>query len=172
MTENTNNNFGQNYSQNVEQAQETAQQAQYQQSDQAQSYQQQTQQPYQQQSDAGYGYEYGYQQSQAQETAQNPYYAQQGSYNYQQQPLYAVGNRSKIAAGLLGIFLGSLGIHNFYLGNTTKAVIQLLLTVVGWIIVIGPFIASVWGLIEGILILASKPGTQWHRDSQGYELQD
>ena len=26
--------------------------------------------------------------------------------------------KSKIAAGLLGIFLGSLGVHNFYLGFT------------------------------------------------------
>lgn len=30
--------------------------------------------------------------------------------------------KSKLAAGLLGIFLGGLGIHNFYLGYTGKAV--------------------------------------------------
>ena len=28
--------------------------------------------------------------------------------------------KSKIAAGILGILLGSLGIHNFYLGYTSK----------------------------------------------------
>ena len=33
--------------------------------------------------------------------------------------------KSKMAAGLLGIFLGCFGVHNFYLGYTTKAVIQL-----------------------------------------------
>ena len=33
--------------------------------------------------------------------------------------------KSKIAAGLLGIFLGSLGVHNFYLGYTGKAIAQL-----------------------------------------------
>ena len=42
--------------------------------------------------------------------------------------------QSKLAAGLLGIFLGGLGVHNFYLGNTGKAVAQLLLTLVGWIL--------------------------------------
>ena len=35
--------------------------------------------------------------------------------------------KSKMAAGLLGIFLGGLGIHNFYLGYTKKAVAQLLI---------------------------------------------
>lgn len=33
--------------------------------------------------------------------------------------------KSKIAAGLLGIFLGCFGVHNFYLGYTGKAVAQL-----------------------------------------------
>lgn len=62
------------------------------------------------------------------------------------------------------------GVHNFYLGNTGKAVAQLLITVVS----IGSlsFISAVWGLIEGILILISKPGDKWHRDARGFELQD
>ena len=34
------------------------------------------------------------------------------------------GTKSKLAAGLLGIFFGSLGIHNFYSGYTKKAIIQ------------------------------------------------
>ena len=41
------------------------------------------------------------------------------------------GRKSKMAAGLLGIFLGFLGVHNFYLGNTSKAIAQLLISVVG-----------------------------------------
>lgn len=40
--------------------------------------------------------------------------------------------KSKLAAGLLGIFLGSLGVHNFYLGYTTKGLIQLLDNFIGW----------------------------------------
>ena len=77
--------------------------------------------------------------------------------------------KSKIAAGLLGILLGGLGVHNFYLGYTSKAVCQLLLTLVGWILCgIGPVVASVWGLVEGILILTSSS----YFDANGNRLQD
>ncbi|MCF7924634.1 MAG: TM2 domain-containing protein [Candidatus Izimaplasma sp.] len=79
-----------------------------------------------------------------------------------------IGSKSKLAAGLFGIFLGSLGVHNFYLGYTNKAIAQLLLTVVGWIFFVGPLIASVWGLVEGILILAGSID----EDAQGNALVD
>ena len=88
------------------------------------------------------------------------------------QPVPVGEQKSKMAAGLLGIFLGALGIHNFYVGYTGKAVAQLLLTVIGWILIIGPAVAGIWGLVEGILILCSHYGSQWHRDAQGVELQD
>ena len=39
--------------------------------------------------------------------------------------------KSKLVAGLLGIFLGGLGIHNFYLGYTGKGVAQILLSCTG-----------------------------------------
>lgn len=91
---------------------------------------------------------------------------------YQQLP-YGYQPREKIVAGLLGIFLGSLGVHNFYLGNTTKAVWQLVLTCVGWIVFgLGPVVATVWGLIEGVLILSSNYGSAWHKDARGIELKD
>lgn len=70
--------------------------------------------------------------------------------------------KSKIAAGLLGIFLGSFGIHNFYLGYTSKAVTQLVLTIVGMVLscifigVLFVMATSVWGLVEGIMILCGK----------------
>lgn len=79
--------------------------------------------------------------------------------------------KSKVLAGLLGVFLGGLGIHNFYLGHTGKAVIQLLIGVLGWIVLMG-WIANLWGFIEGIVILTSKKGSSWHQDSQGLELED
>ena len=62
--------------------------------------------------------------------------------------------KSKIAAGLLGIFLGAFGVHNFYLGYTGKAVAQLLITLLscGFL----AFASSIWGLIEGILILTGS----------------
>lgn len=73
-------------------------------------------------------------------------------------PPVATGQKSKIAAGLLGIFLGSLGIHNFYLGYTTKAIIQLVVTLVGSIITFGiaGLAMEIWGLVEGIMILTGK----------------
>lgn len=85
---------------------------------------------------------------------------------------YGYVPREKIVAGLLAIFLGGLGVHNFYLGYTGKAIAQLLLTIVGWIIVVGPIVAVVWSLIEGILILSSNWGSPWHRDAKGVELRD
>ena len=77
--------------------------------------------------------------------------------------------KSKIAAGILGIFFGYLGIHNFYLGYTDKAVVQLLLTLVGWIFCgIGPAVAAIWGFVEGILILCGSI----NRDAKGNLLSD
>ena len=38
--------------------------------------------------------------------------------------------KSRIAAGLLGIFFGSFGVHNFYIKRTGRAVLQLVLTLV------------------------------------------
>lgn len=74
--------------------------------------------------------------------------------------------KSKIAAGLLGIFLGCFGVHNFYLGYTEKAIGQLLLTVLTCGI-LSP-ISSIWGLIEGILILTGSINT----DAEGNNLVD
>lgn len=65
-----------------------------------------------------------------------------------------VGEKSKLAAGLLGIFLGLFGVHNFYLGYTGKAVAQLLITVLSCGTLF--WISEIWGLIEGILILVGN----------------
>ena len=64
------------------------------------------------------------------------------------------GNKSKMAAGLLGIFLGCLGVHNFYLGYKSKAIAQLLISVLSCgALAIG---SAIWGLVEGILILTGS----------------
>lgn len=67
-----------------------------------------------------------------------------------------ISDKSKIAAGFLGLLFGSLGIHNFYLGYTLKAVAQLLLTVFSILtgILMGFAITSIWGFIEGAMIFA------------------
>lgn len=59
--------------------------------------------------------------------------------------------KSKIGAGLLGIFFGGFGAHNFYLGFKSKAIAQLLITCLSFGILY--FVSSIWGVIEGILIL-------------------
>lgn len=65
--------------------------------------------------------------------------------------------KSKLAAGLLGIFLGFLGVHNFYLGYNGKAIAQLLMTLLSCGLLF--FVTWIWGLIEGILILTGSVNT-------------
>lgn len=74
--------------------------------------------------------------------------------------------KSKLAAGLFGIFLGAFGVHNFYLGFTGKAVAQLLITVLSCSI-LSP-VSATWGLIEGIMILSSND----YKDADGNTLRD
>ncbi len=62
--------------------------------------------------------------------------------------------KSRIAAGILGILLGGLGAHNFYLGYTSKAVAQLLISLLSCGALAA--ISSVWGIVEGILILTGS----------------
>lgn len=83
-------------------------------------------------------------------------------------------SKSKIAAGLLAIFLGVYGVHNFYLGYTKKAVTQLVLTIVGIVlscVIVGVFIiigVAIWTLIEGIMIFTGNINT----DANGNPLTD
>ena len=70
-------------------------------------------------------------------------------------------SKSKIVAGLLGIFLGSIGVHNFYLGRTGRGIAQIVAT----ICTCG--IAGIWGFIEGILCLCGN-----YTDADGLPLSD
>jgi len=69
--------------------------------------------------------------------------------------------KSKLVAGLLGIFLGGLGIHNFYLGNIGRGVAQILLSCCFGI-------GAIWGFVEGILILIGKID----KDAKGVPLKE
>jgi len=59
------------------------------------------------------------------------------------------GTKNKTAAGLLAIFLGSFGVHKFYLGFTGPALVYLLTNTVGWILTI--WIAGIPNIILGIM---------------------
>lgn len=74
--------------------------------------------------------------------------------------------KSKIAAGLFGIFLGALGIHNFYLGFKGKAIAQLLISLMSFGLL--AWVSAVWGLVEGIMILAGSISY----DASGIPLKD
>ena len=65
----------------------------------------------------------------------------------------------KLAAGLLAIFLGGLGLHKFLLGRTRAGVIMLVLSVVGGVLTCGvaSFVVWVIGIIEGMLYLTCTP---------------
>ena len=58
--------------------------------------------------------------------------------------------KSRQTAGLLGIFLGGVGVHRFYLGYTSIGVLQILVTIATC------GIGGFWGIIEGILILGGS----------------
>jgi TM2 domain-containing membrane protein YozV len=60
-------------------------------------------------------------------------------------------SQKKLIAGLLGILLGGLGIHKFYLGITTPGIIMLVLGLVTC-----GSISGIIGLIEGIIYLTKS----------------
>jgi hypothetical protein len=68
-----------------------------------------------------------------------------------------LSDKSKLVAGLLQLFIGTLGIGRFYLGHNGIAIAQLL-TCGG---------CGIWALIDGILILIGHV-----RDAQGRPLRD
>ena len=80
-----------------------------------------------------------------------PGYVQGYQQGYQQAGYYVDPTlKSRMAAGLLGIFLGGFGVHRFYLGYNSIGVWQIVATV----LTCG--LASIWGLVEGIMILANS----------------
>lgn len=103
----------------------------------------------------------------------------------QQMPINGGNVKSATVAGLLGIFLGSVGAHNWYLGEKTKGIIHCclaggaivvsilasivipnaltwsalltwgtILGILGGLASLVAFGNSIWGLVEGIMILA------------------
>ena len=68
--------------------------------------------------------------------------------------------KSKMTSGLLGIFLGGFGVHNFYLGYTGKAIAQIVLSLCFGV-------GAIWGFIEGIMILCGSIKT----DANGIPLE-
>ena len=82
---------------------------------------------------------------------------------YAQTPAAPVVNgeqKSKLVATLLCFFLGGIGIHDFYLGNSKNGILKIVLTVctgVG---------GGIWALIDFIRLLTGSI----HTDANGVEL--
>lgn len=75
--------------------------------------------------------------------------------------------KKKYVAVLLGASLGALGIHNFYLGNQSKAIAQLLICLVGSLFFgLGMVAASVWALIETVQLLTEDID----KDANGFKI--
>ena len=62
--------------------------------------------------------------------------------------------KSLIVYQLLGLFLGCLGIHNFYTGYYKRAVVQILITLSGF----GISIVFIWALIEIFMVKKDANG--------------
>lgn len=71
--------------------------------------------------------------------------------------------KSKVVAGLLGIFLGGLGIHKFYLGRTLLGIVYLLFF---W-----TYIPAIIGFIEGIVYLLSNEENFARKHDKGFQNQ-
>lgn len=129
------------------------------------------QQPYGQQA-GGAQQSYAQQSYTQQAYAQQPYgqqgyaqqsYAQQQYQQYQpyQQPYYGaqvVQTKDHVAAGLLAIFLGSFGVHKFYLGYNSAGFVMLAVSIVGSLLTLGiaAGVMCVIGFIEGIIYLVKS----------------
>lgn len=108
-----------------------------------------------------------------QDQSYNTYDTQPGYYGtapYGVEPPAGYKQKSRIAAGVLGILAGALGLHNFYLGNNQRGLTQLLLSVLGSALTCGisTFIVMIWGITEGVKILEHRVNT----DAYGVLLKD
>ncbi len=62
--------------------------------------------------------------------------------------------KSNLVAAILAFFLGTFGVHNFYLGYTNKAVAQLLITILscGALAVV----SQIWAIVEMVQLLTGS----------------
>ena len=58
-------------------------------------------------------------------------------------------DRNKIVAAILAFFLGTLGIHRFYLGRTGSGIVMLVLSIT----VIGLLVSAPWALVDAVRYL-------------------
>jgi TM2 domain-containing membrane protein YozV len=70
--------------------------------------------------------------------------------------------KNKTTAGILGILLGGIGAHKFYLGRPGMGILYLLFC---W-----TYVPTIIGFIEGILYLAANPEDFARKHDKGYQV--
>ncbi len=72
--------------------------------------------------------------------------------------------KSRIAAGILAILLGTYGIHSFYLGNTSRGLMQLLISLLGSVLTCGvaAIVVMIWGIVDGVKLLDGRINTDFN----------
>lgn len=81
--------------------------------------------------------------------------------------LAQLGEKNRIVAGLLAIFLGGFGVHKFYLGYNGAGMVMLACTLLGWILFFVPTgIVGMIALIEAVIYL-TRSDEEFH---QRYEI--
>lgn len=92
--------------------------------------------------------------------AQGQPYATQAGAQQPAQPYAAptVGEKDHVAAGLLALFLGWLGVHKFYLGYNTSGFIMLGTSILGGILTLSVASWAIWviAIVEGIFYLSKS----------------
>lgn len=90
--------------------------------------------------------------------------------SYGMEPPAGYKQKSRLAAGILGILGCTLGLHNFYLGNSQRGLTQLLLAVLGAALTCGisTLVVMIWSISEAVKILEHRINT----DAYGVLLKD
>jgi TM2 domain-containing membrane protein YozV len=72
---------------------------------------------------------------------------------------YNANAKDRVAYVLLAVFLGNLGIHNFYAGYTSRAVTQLLICLLTC--GIGGIATWIWAIIEAVTVEQDAKGVRF-----------
>ena len=71
-------------------------------------------------------------------------------------------SKSRALYVVLALFFGCLGVHNFYAGYNGRAVVQLLITILGGILIVPIIAVGIWVLIEICIVNKDARGVPFN----------
>ncbi len=95
--------------------------------------------------------------------ADNSVFCPSCGYNITPTAVLLPPQKSREATGLLALFFGSLGVHDFYVGKVTQGVIKLILTFT----VLGYLVSAIWRFVDVICIITGSYCDNWNRPLTG-----